>query len=300
MRHLGLAFFLISAVPLAAMAQGLGAPPSWGGSLPPMGGFGGPSQSAPTTQPASQAPPAGSSNPWPGSPFPAPAPDAQPVRQNYADELTDFHVPPQSAMQENIGSETPMSIPGGHLITTAEVQQTQGMQVLLIDVLAAPPHPTIPGAQSWAGAGNYGSFNDQIQQNLWKALSTATQMNPSYPIIFFCAGARCWESYNAALSRCEYGIQDGTLVSRRPRELASRRVADDWSCPISNPKVIRAAAGTDHWIQPIVKGLLELLFPGRSVFYERRLDRFRFVVCAMVASLPYCRLPADERPRQQL
>ncbi len=173
-----------------------------------MGGLGGLMPFAPVpTQPNSQAASAGPSGPGFGSSSPAQVPDAQPVRHNYADELTDFHVQPQSTLQENVASETPMSIPGGHLITTAEVQQTQGMQALLIDVLAGPQHPTIPGAQTWSGAGNYGSFDDPIQQNLWKALSTATQMNPAYPIIFFCAGARCWESYNAALRAVNMGFK---------------------------------------------------------------------------------------------
>ncbi len=223
--------FLLGSISTVA-AQGF-TPPQPGGTLPALGGLGGPIQlGAPATTPApasqafaapQQAAPAApnglatqpamaSADPGRVGPgfgaLPAPpAPPQQPARQNLADELTDFHVPPQSTLQANVGTETPLSVPGGHLITTAEVRQAQGMQALLIDVLAGPPHPTLPGALAWPGAGSPGSFDDTVQQNLWKALSQATQSNPAYPIIFLCAGARCWESYNATLRAANMGFK---------------------------------------------------------------------------------------------
>jgi PQQ-dependent catabolism-associated CXXCW motif protein len=131
----------------------------------------------------------------------------QPVRQNYADELTDFGVPPQTTLQQNVGSPTPMTIPGGHVITTNEVRQALGSDIVFVDVWDTSAHPTIPGAIPMPGAGNAGSFNDQTEQQLWQALSQVTQRQQQRPIIFFCTGSRCWESYNAALRAINMGFQ---------------------------------------------------------------------------------------------
>ena len=133
-------------------------------------------------------------------------PGGEPPRQNYAEELTDFGVPPQGVMQVNVGSPTPTSIPGGHVITTGEIRQAQG-GLLLFDVLEGMAHPTIPGAVWIPGAGHPGSFADETQQKLWAVLSRATNMQRERPIVFFCAGSRCWESYNAALRAESLGFK---------------------------------------------------------------------------------------------
>lgn len=75
-------------------------------------------------------------------------------------------MPPQSELKRNVGSPTPTTIPGGHVITTAETQQ-----------------------------------------RLWAVLSQAAGMRPDRPIAFFCAGARCWQSYNAALRAEQMGFK---------------------------------------------------------------------------------------------
>ena len=174
-----------------------GAPPQgqFGGAPPPQGQFGG-------------APPAGGQAPGPMAP-PTGFGGGQPERPNLADELTDFHVQPQATLQSTVGSETPLSIPGGHVITTNEMRQTQGAQILLVDVWnSGQPHPTIPGALWLPGAGDGGgSFTDATQQKLWQALSQATHSSPDFPIVFFCIGSRCWESYNAALRAVNMGFK---------------------------------------------------------------------------------------------
>lgn len=141
----------------------------------------------------------------PGQPPLSPQPGQ--TRQNYADELTDFGVPPQTQLQDNVGSPTPTTIPGAHVITTAEMRQAVGSNILFFDVLASPPHPSLPGAILLPGAGDGGSFDDPLQQKLWTVLSQATKMNPSQPIVFLCAGSRCWESYNAALRAVQMGFK---------------------------------------------------------------------------------------------
>ncbi len=138
---------------------------------------------------------------------PSPQPGTEPARPNYADELTDFGVPPQSTLQANVGSPTPTTIPGGHVITTNEVRQAVGSNVLVIDVLDTPQHPTLPGAILLPGAGSPGSFDDMTQQRLWTRLSQLTDRQPNRPLVFLCSGSRCWESYNAALRAISMGFK---------------------------------------------------------------------------------------------
>jgi PQQ-dependent catabolism-associated CXXCW motif protein len=184
--------------PYSTPPQGqYGAPPQNGFGAPPPGQFGG----SPPQGQFGGAPPQGQ--------FGGQPPQNQfGDRPNLADELTDFHIQPQATLQTNVGSETPLSIPGGHVITTNEMRQTQGAQILLVDVWnSGQPHPTLPGALWLPGAGNAGSFNDDTQQKLWQALSQATNSKQDYPMVFFCIGSRCWESYNAALRAVNMGFK---------------------------------------------------------------------------------------------
>jgi PQQ-dependent catabolism-associated CXXCW motif protein len=173
---------------------------------PPMGPV---APTGPMAAPA-PAPVAGATNGSPGFGNPAApaAPAAQPARQNWADELTDFGVPPQAVLQQNVGSPTPMTIPGGHVITTAEVKQAIGSNILFFDVWnSGGQHPSIPGAALIPGAGAPGSFNDALQQQLWQFLAQAAHQQQQQPMVFFCTGSSCWESYNAALRAINMGFQ---------------------------------------------------------------------------------------------
>jgi PQQ-dependent catabolism-associated CXXCW motif protein len=150
---------------------------------------------------------------WSQSPSTWFQPQPQPtLAANPGNESSDFGVRPQIKLHANVGSPTPTFIPGARVITTAQLLQTMqsGGVLLLVDVLYDtnnPPHPTLPGAARFSYAGQPGSFNDQIQQrlemDLAKATQQRTQQRPDVPIVFFCAGSQCWESYNAAL-RAEY------------------------------------------------------------------------------------------------
>ncbi len=131
----------------------------------------------------------------------------QPPRTNFADELTDFGVPPQATLRSAVAGETPLTIPGGHVITTTEMRQAVGSDILLVDVWNTDAHPSLPGAVLMPGAGDPGSFNDDTGQRLWAALSSLTHRQPQHPIIFFCTGSRCWESYNAALRAINMGFK---------------------------------------------------------------------------------------------
>lgn len=131
--------------------------------------------------------------------------------QNYANELTDWGVAAQTSLKYEVGSRTPFTAPGASRITTEDVRQ-KASQALLIDVLndSSALHLTIPGAVHLPGAGNYGDgrFDDRIQRKFENAMSSLVARNPNKPIIFFCASAQCWESYNAALRAHKMGLRD--------------------------------------------------------------------------------------------
>lgn len=100
---------------------------------------------------------------------------------------------------------TPTSIPGGELISTAELHRmlSEGRPVLLIDVLGAAT--TIPGAVAEPALGQGGSFNDQVQHYLADGLRRVIGGRTDVPIVYFCGGIQCWLSYNAALRTIALG-----------------------------------------------------------------------------------------------
>lgn len=129
---------------------------------------------------------------------------------NYADELTDWGIRAQTNLKYDVGSKTPITIPGGRRITTQELKDL-GSRALVLDVLdERTGHYTIPGAIHLPGAGNYGSghFDDRLQDNFYAALSGLARRYPDRPLVFFCASAQCWESYNAALRAMKMGFQN--------------------------------------------------------------------------------------------
>ncbi len=119
----------------------------------------------------------------------------------YADENVDFGVPPKRELESNVGSRTPISIPVGRRVTTDQVRQmiAQDRNTLLIDVLADPHPSTIQGAVFIPAAGMGGTVTDATQGQVVTQLRQAVGENTDRPLIFFCAGATCWESYNAVL-----------------------------------------------------------------------------------------------------
>jgi PQQ-dependent catabolism-associated CXXCW motif protein len=154
---------------------------------------------------------------WPATPVAA---------KNYADETTDWGVKEQTVLKKDLGKKTPMVLPGARRITTQELQQI-GPQSLLVDVLDDTDHHiTLPGAVHVPGAGNYGGgrFNDKLQKKFDKLLMEVTGDNLDRQLVFFCYGAECWESYNAALRAISIGFHNvlwyrGGLESWKDAEL---------------------------------------------------------------------------------
>jgi PQQ-dependent catabolism-associated CXXCW motif protein len=137
-------------------------------------------------------------------PGPRPGPQNNVVvagEPGFASESVDQGIAAQSELNANLGSPTPLSIPVGQRVTTTELQRMiqNDPQLILVDVLAAPHEQTIQGSFWLPSGGSAGSFQDSYQSDFAAGLSQVTGGVQSRPVVFFCAGANCWESYNAAL-----------------------------------------------------------------------------------------------------
>lgn len=158
-------------------------------------------QPPPVAQPTFQSQPAQPqpAQPQPAQPQPAPPPPAQPVF--YGGENVEFGVRPQTILQTNVGTPTPTSIPGARTVSTTQVayEVRQNRRMVLVDALENAHPQTIAGAVHLPTAGRPGSFSDQFQSQLARDLVRLTQNQRDIPVVFFCQGVRCWESYNAAL-----------------------------------------------------------------------------------------------------
>jgi rhodanese-related sulfurtransferase len=111
----------------------------------------------------------------------------------------DFGVKPQRHLETNVGTPTPTSLPPdiGKVISTEQISQFT--YPLLVDVLNGNHQYTIKGAIYLPEGGQPGNFADQNQESFTSTLRLVTGDRNDIPIIFFCLGPRCWESYNAAL-----------------------------------------------------------------------------------------------------
>jgi PQQ-dependent catabolism-associated CXXCW motif protein len=131
---------------------------------------------------------------------------------NPADEWTDFDVASQTELQFVQSSPTPLAIPGGRVIATGTLETAiergtlDGVPFVAIDVWRRDnPKTEVPKSRYIEYAGDYGNFNDPIQQKLKDELARLTGNDLDMPLVFFCLGARCWESYNAALRAINLG-----------------------------------------------------------------------------------------------
>lgn len=152
-----------------------------------------------------------------GSALPAHPPNG------FADELADFGVQPQSTLKLDVGSATPTSIPGGHVITT-EALVGFSRNALLIDAWQDRYHPTVPGAIRMWG-------------RVLRAISTIRSSHTSskgWPCGPTTIRSSHWcflprRAMLGIVQRSAAGPADGVsrslLVSRRARRLARGRIA---------------------------------------------------------------------------
>jgi PQQ-dependent catabolism-associated CXXCW motif protein len=134
---------------------------------------------------------------------------------NPADEGSNFGVNPKSGLTRDVGTNTPLAIPGGRVIRTGELETAfnrgtlEDVPFLMIDAWRRSDSEQvyIPGSKYIGYAGDYGTFDDWIQQGLKEELAKLTNDNLDMPLVFFCIGAKCWESYNAALRAIKLGYR---------------------------------------------------------------------------------------------
>ncbi|MGB6535648.1 MAG: tetratricopeptide repeat protein [Xanthobacteraceae bacterium] len=133
-----------------------------------------------------------------------------------AGEFTDYHLKPQAVLQASnrIGTNTPTAIPGGRVISTLALKAALqsgtigGAPFKLLDEWNSD-HTPIPGATTqYQYAAASGSFNDAVQQKLAADLKSLTGGNLNMPLVFYCVGSQCWESYNAALRAIYLGYNN--------------------------------------------------------------------------------------------
>lgn len=156
-----------------------------------------PPPAPPRQQPASLQP---APQPY-ALPLPAPSPMQPGPARFYAGESLEFGVPPQAMLRADVGTPTPLSIPGARAVSTMQLaaEMRQGRRMVLVDALDSQHFQTIQGAVYLPAAGRFGTFSDKVQAGLARDLSALTQGQRETPVVFFCRGVRCWESYNAAL-----------------------------------------------------------------------------------------------------
>lgn len=133
---------------------------------------------------------------------------------NYADETTDFGVPPQKDLRadDRRVTQTPTTIPGAHVIGTSDLyaaiqrDSLDGSPFVMVDALSYTHPNTIRGAKRIPLGGASGNFDDENQQRLRAQLMLLTKNKLAMPIVLFCGGATCWESYNASLRAEKMGF----------------------------------------------------------------------------------------------
>jgi PQQ-dependent catabolism-associated CXXCW motif protein len=132
---------------------------------------------------------------------------------NPAEERSDFGIEAQSTLKSDVGTNTPLAIPGGRVIKTKELESAlgsgtlDGVPFLAIDAWRRSVSDIVyvPKSIYIAYAGDYGTFNDATQAKLRDELSKLSNGTLDMPLVFFCIGSKCWESYNAALRAINLG-----------------------------------------------------------------------------------------------
>ena len=127
----------------------------------------------------------------------------------YADETKSFGVAPPSEAAKTLNGPTPTDLPGGAVLTTAQLwdaiaNHKLGPAIFLIDVGAAAHSQTIPGASRLPAAGQ-GTMDEKTLQDIWTALSKVTGGNFDIPVVFFGADVKDWSGYNGGLRAINMG-----------------------------------------------------------------------------------------------
>jgi PQQ-dependent catabolism-associated CXXCW motif protein len=114
--------------------------------------------------------------------------------------------PPPGYRAKDYHGPTPDEVPGARVIRTGELKAKleQQPRPFLIDVLSGPVHRTLAGAL-WLHNGGLGDFDAAEEKRFLDALTLISGADKARELVFFCSGARCWLSYNAALRAARTG-----------------------------------------------------------------------------------------------
>ena len=127
-----------------------------------------------------------------------------------SDETRSWGVsPPPGYRAAQYHAPTPDEIPGARVIKTEELRELleQNPRPFLIDVLSGRAHPTLPGS-IWLHNGGLGDFNAAEEKRFLDTVALLAGHDTSRQLVFFCSGARCWLSYNAALRAARAGYSN--------------------------------------------------------------------------------------------
>jgi PQQ-dependent catabolism-associated CXXCW motif protein len=125
-------------------------------------------------------------------------------------ERRDMGVMPPRALHDGpFHGPTPSQIPGGQVITTqglVPLLQQRELPVHVFHVLGGGQ--ALPGAVAIPWASQGGSFDDVTQEQLGQLLRQLTRGRADSPLVFYCASAECWMSYNAAARAIRLGYRN--------------------------------------------------------------------------------------------
>lgn len=127
-----------------------------------------------------------------------------------ADEDADYGVAATRELRlAEYAAPTPREAPGARTIGTPQLrawlERDAALRPLLFDVVGGEGHDSLPGAVWLPGAGRGHSFADAVQAKLAQALQRLSGRDTRRAMVFFCASAQCWLSYNAALRAAALG-----------------------------------------------------------------------------------------------
>ena len=128
------------------------------------------------------------------------------TREYYGREAEDWDVEATIDFRSGkLHAPTPRHHARAATITTRELLRLMlgPESPLLIDVLSQASHRTVAGAWWLRGAGFSTTSNDRLAAKL----DELTLGNRARPMVFFCSGAECWASYNAALRASLIGYE---------------------------------------------------------------------------------------------
>ena len=156
----------------------------------------------------------------------------------YGNEANDWKVLPTTDLHTGpMHAYTPTNHALADTITTKELRELiieSLPPLVLIDVLGDTDQPTLPGAVVLEGAGSTDEDETNIDVRLNAILDEVTIGDRARALVFFCLGAQCWLSYNAALRAAALGYENiywyrGGITAWKAAELPTEKaVRTQW------------------------------------------------------------------------